>query len=122
MKKKTPNPVDVHVGSRVRARRMMIGMSQEALGEKLDLSFQQVQKYEKGTNRIGSSRLWHIANILQVPVESFFEGLEYNGGETPISEPVDAHTLVLASKIRKFTPRAEKLLLGLVGEIEGVGK
>jgi transcriptional regulator with XRE-family HTH domain len=72
--KKTPNPIDKHVGSRVRMRRMMLSMSQEKLGDALGLTFQQVQKYEKGTNRIGASRLQHISNILQVPVAFFFEG------------------------------------------------
>jgi len=72
--KKTPNPTDKHVGSRVRMRRMMLGMSQEKLGDALDLTFQQVQKYEKGTNRIGASRLQQISHILQVPVSFFFEG------------------------------------------------
>ncbi len=74
MIKKAPNPIDKHVGSRVRMRRMMLGMSQEKLGDALDLTFQQVQKYEKGTNRIGASRLQHISLILQVPVAFFFEG------------------------------------------------
>ena len=72
--KKGPNPIDKHVGSRVRMRRMMLGMTQEKLGDGLGLTFQQVQKYEKGTNRIGASRLQHIARILQVPVAFFFEG------------------------------------------------
>ncbi len=74
MVKKAPNPVDRHVGSRVRMRRILVGMSQEKLGEALGLTFQQVQKYEKGTNRIGASRLQHIARHLGVPVEYFFEG------------------------------------------------
>jgi len=68
MVKKAPNPIDKHVGSRVRMRRMMLGMSQEKLGDALGLTFQQVQKYEKGTNRIGASRLQQISQILQVPV------------------------------------------------------
>jgi transcriptional regulator with XRE-family HTH domain len=72
--KKAPNPVDKHVGSRVRMRRMMLGMSQEKLGDALGLTFQQVQKYEKGTNRIGASRLQQISSILQVPVSFFFDG------------------------------------------------
>lgn len=72
--KKAPNPIDRHVGSRVRMRRMMVGMSQERLGDSLGLTFQQVQKYEKGTNRIGASRLQQIAEILQVPVSYFFDG------------------------------------------------
>ena len=74
MAKKAPNPIDKHVGSRVRMRRMMLGMSQEKLGDALSLTFQQVQKYEKGTNRIGASRLQQISLILQVPVSFFFEG------------------------------------------------
>jgi transcriptional regulator with XRE-family HTH domain len=74
MAKKAPNPTDKHVGSRVRMRRMMLSMSQEKLGDALGLTFQQVQKYEKGTNRIGASRLQQISHILQVPVAFFFEG------------------------------------------------
>ena len=74
MVKKAPNPIDKHVGSRVRMRRMMLGMSQEKLGDALGLTFQQVQKYEKGSNRIGASRLQQISLILQVPVSFFFEG------------------------------------------------
>jgi transcriptional regulator with XRE-family HTH domain len=71
--KKRPNPIDVHVGSRVRLRRNMLGMSQEKLGEKLGITFQQVQKYEKGTNRVGASRLQAIASILDTPVSFFFD-------------------------------------------------
>jgi len=74
MVKKVPNPIDKHVGGRVRMRRMMLSMSQEKLGDALHLTFQQVQKYEKGTNRIGASRLQQISHILQVPVAFFFEG------------------------------------------------
>ena len=72
--KKIPNPIDRHVGSRVRMRRVMLGMSQEKLGEALGLTFQQVQKYEKGTNRIGASRLQQISRTLDVPPAFFFEG------------------------------------------------
>ena len=72
---KSPSPTDRHVGARVRMRRMMLGMSQTKLGDAVGLTFQQVQKYEKGTNRIGASRLQQIAYILQVPVSFFFEGL-----------------------------------------------
>ncbi|RFC62926.1 XRE family transcriptional regulator [Fulvimarina endophytica] len=71
--KKTPNPIDTHVGSRVRLRRNMLGFSQEKLGESLGITFQQVQKYEKGTNRIGASRLQRISEVLNVPVSFFFE-------------------------------------------------
>lgn len=68
-----PNPIDVHVGSRVRLRRTLLGMSQEKLGEAIGLTFQQVQKYERGANRIGSSRLFDLARVLDVPVSYFFE-------------------------------------------------
>lgn len=85
MAKKAPNPIDKHVGSRVRMRRMMLGMSQEKLGNALGLTFQQVQKYEKGTNRIGASRLQQISHILQVPVSFFFDGAPA-GGTTPRAE------------------------------------
>jgi transcriptional regulator with XRE-family HTH domain len=73
-RKKDPNPIDKHVGSRVRMRRMMLAMSQEKLATALGLTFQQVQKYEKGANRIGASRLQQISDVLQVPVAFFFEG------------------------------------------------
>lgn len=81
MAKKAPNPTDKHVGARVRMRRMMLGMSQEKLGDSLDLTFQQVQKYEKGANRIGASRLQQISHILQVPVSFFFEGAPHTPGQ-----------------------------------------
>ncbi len=68
-----PNPIDAHVGTRVRMRRMMLGMSQEKLGDSLGLTFQQVQKYEKGTNRIGASRLFDLARVLGVPIQFFYD-------------------------------------------------
>src|ERR1700760_2601973 len=67
-----PNPIDIHVGSRVRLRRNMLGLSQEKLGEAIGLTFQQVQKYERGANRIGASRLWELSGVLDVPVQFFF--------------------------------------------------
>lgn len=74
--RKAPNPVDAHVGSRLRLRRLTLGFSQEKLGRELGLTFQQVQKYERGANRIGASRLYAIAKILEAPVSYFFEGLD----------------------------------------------
>jgi transcriptional regulator with XRE-family HTH domain len=73
-RKQAPNPTDQHVGARVRMRRKMLAMSQQKLGAALGLSFQQVQKYERGANRIGASRLQQMSHILEVPVEFFFEG------------------------------------------------
>ncbi|HKH81829.1 MAG TPA: helix-turn-helix transcriptional regulator [Methylovirgula sp.] len=78
--KKVPNPIDRHVGSRVRMRRILLGMSQEKLGEALGLTFQQIQKYEKGTNRIGASRLQQISTTLNVPPAFFFDGAPLNSG------------------------------------------
>ena len=70
-----PDPTDKHVGSRVRMRRLMLGLSQTKIADALGLTFQQVQKYEKGVNRISASRLQHMCNVLEVPVSYFFEGL-----------------------------------------------
>ena len=74
VKRTGPNPIDKHVGSRVRMRRNMVGLSQEKVADALGLTFQQVQKYEKGTNRISSSRLHQLARILEVPIPFFFDG------------------------------------------------
>src|SRR4029079_10610297 len=81
---KTPNPIDVHVGGRVRMRRIEVNMAQQILGRQIGLTFQQLQKYEKGTNRIGASRLQQIGKTLQVPASYFFEGAPdgWEGDET----------------------------------------
>ncbi|NQW09271.1 MAG: helix-turn-helix transcriptional regulator [Alphaproteobacteria bacterium] len=84
-----PNPIDVHVGARVRLRRTLLGMSQERLGDALGLTFQQVQKYERGANRIGASRLYDLAKALQVPIGFFFDDL-------PDSVDKDAPTIAPA--------------------------
>ena len=86
-----PHPVDIHVGSRVRMRRTLLGISQEKLGDALGLTFQQVQKYERGANRIGSSRLFEISRILDVPVSFFFEEMSAEAASaTSIAETGDA--------------------------------
>jgi transcriptional regulator with XRE-family HTH domain len=90
MAAKLPNPIDKHVGHRIRLRRMMLGMSQGTLGTALGLTFQQVQKYEKGANRVGASRLQQISETLQVPVAFFFEGAPSLPGRAgPAGEPSD---------------------------------
>ena len=92
-----PNPVDVHVGQRVRMRRTLLGMSQEKLGEAVGLTFQQIQKYERGANRIGASRLWDLSRVLDCPMSFFFEDMNEQtdklsprnlGGEMP---EIEAH-------------------------------
>ena len=88
--KKQPNPIDIHVGSRVRLRRMMLGMSQERLGESLGITFQQIQKYEKGTNRISASRLFQFAQILGVDIPYFFQGADAESALKPEAAPVPA--------------------------------
>ena len=106
MQKKSPGPVDRHIGNRVRMRRNTIGMSQEKLGEALGLTFQQIQKYEKGTNRIGASRLLQIAQILDVGIEYFFEGLpELQGGRVSAESPM-AEFLT--------SPESDRLVRGFV--------
>ena len=79
---RSPNPIDIHVGTRVRLRRQVMKMSQEKLGDQLGVTFQQVQKYERGANRVGASRLWKMSQVLDVPVGFFYDGLEEMGGST----------------------------------------
>ena len=84
----TPNPVDIYVGSRVRLRRTLLGLSQEKLGAALGLTFQQVQKYESGANRISASRLYEFGDVLSVPISYFFDGLsEDEGDPVPVDKP-----------------------------------
>src|SRR5215469_13542399 len=91
-----PNPIDIHVGARVRLRRTLLGMSQEKLGEAIGLTFQQVQKYERGANRVGASRLYELARVLDVPVKFFFDDVDPvrapaipGGFAEPPAEPFD---------------------------------
>src|SRR3974377_2452536 len=105
MAKKAPNPIDKHVGSRVRMRRMMLSMSQEKLGGALGLTFQQVQKYEKGTNRIGASRLQQISHILPVPLAFFF------GGAPTLHGQADAATAPSPTYVSDFLATSDGLAL-----------
>jgi transcriptional regulator with XRE-family HTH domain len=91
---KATNPIDKHVGSRIRMRRMMLGMSQTTLSDGLGLTFQQVQKYEKGTNRIGAGRLQRISELLQVPVPFFFEGAPHLPGQSEANGAAPSPTYV----------------------------
>jgi len=87
------HPVDVHVGKRIRHRRWMVGTTQQQLAESVGIKFQQIQKYETGMNRVSASRLWDIANVLDVPVSFFFEGLEAeNQGGSESAAPADILT------------------------------
>lgn len=95
-----PHPTDVHVGKRLREVRIMRGLTQTQLGEKLGISFQQVQKYEKGTNRIGCSRLWDMCTILEVPVTFYFEGLADKAADE--DEHISRRALQLAKELDKI--------------------
>ena len=92
------HPVDLHIGQRVRQRRWLLGMTQEQLAEKVGIKFQQIQKYETGANRISSSRLWDISEVMDVPVNFFFDGLDWiderEAGKKNISEDKEALDLV----------------------------
>lgn len=132
--RKSPNPIDVHVGSRVRLRRMLIGMSQEKLGEQLGLTFQQVQKYEKGSNRIGASRLYQIAQILGVPVQFFYDDMgttsvsgqgfsEGEAGENVMDFVSSSEGLALNRAYAKITePQLRRRILELVRSLSGEGE
>ena len=121
---RSPNPVDIHVGTRVRLRRQLLKMSQEKLGDQLGVTFQQVQKYERGTNRVGASRLWRMSQVMDVPVSFFYEGLETEdtkyefaeGDQTPIVydfiNSTDGVSLAVAvSKIENKAVRRQVLEL-----------
>ncbi len=105
--KRSPNPIDKHVGARVRMRRIMLSMSQEKLAEALGVTFQQVQKYEKGANRIGASRLQEISRTLQVPPSFFFDGAPAGGVPTGMGFEEEA----AASFVTDFLSTSEGLQL-----------
>jgi len=117
----SPDPVDIHVGQRVRARRKMLGLSQTQLGKELGVTFQQVQKYERGTNRIGSSRLFKMSTSLDVPVAYFFEGAETKlPGYHENLEALDGEAFerqetqeLVEAYYRIADPRIRKKVLGL---------
>lgn len=129
--KKKPNPIDTHVGSRVRLRRTMLGMSQEKLGEALGITFQQVQKYEKGSNRIGASRLQHISDVLNVPVAYFFEdapgspaqtgsGMNETGSDYVVDFLSTSEGLQLnRAFVRIADPKVRKRVIDLVRTLAG---
>jgi transcriptional regulator with XRE-family HTH domain len=125
MPRKKPDPNDQHVGSRLRMRRMMMAMSQTDLGEAVGITFQQIQKYEKGTNRISASRLQQFSNLLEVPVPFFFEGLPNAGnGQDGMAADVVAlfstrDGLRLARSFLKIKNRnTRRRIVELVGAID----
>lgn len=120
MGKKQPDPIDVKVGARIRMRRITLGISQEKLAEALGLTFQQVQKYEKGTNRIGASRVLRIATALKVPVSYFYEGIEQATATGP--DPVQAMLMdragaALAAAFQRLPHDARAAVLTVVEQI-----
>ncbi len=127
MARRDPNYIDVHVGSRIRVRRQLINMSQERLGELLGITFQQVQKYEKGTNRISASRLFYTAKTLGVSIQFFFEGLPGQDGDIGMSESpqVDDFTsalmspegVQLAKVFREADSHKKKLIVNLARQV-----
>ncbi len=114
-----PNPVDVHVGKRIRERRVSLGMSQTDIGEYLGLTFQQIQKYERGANRISASKLWALSHFLEVSVEWFFEGLgKASKGRKDVMTRPEAHQL--ARNYSACPASTRKRLLALIRETAGV--
>lgn len=115
-----PDPVDVHVGARVRERRVMLGLSQTTLATKIGLTFQQVQKYERGANRVSASMMWRMAEVLDVPISYFFDGLERN---KPAGQPDqwDPAVLRLARRIRTLPLSVRNSLAALVGSLVNEG-
>ncbi len=127
MTRRDPNFIDVHVGNRIRMRRQLVGMSQEKLGELLGITFQQVQKYEKGANRISASRLYMSAKVLGVAVQFFFDdlpGVESHGGlgeareeDTVFSSLMNAEGVNLAKAFRDATSANKRKLISTVAKL-----
>lgn len=127
MTRRDPNFVDVHVGSRMRMRRQLLGMSQEKLGELLGITFQQVQKYEKGANRISASRLYYSAKILGVAVQFFFEdlpGVEVNNGmgearqeDAVLAALMNVEGIVLAKAFRDADSANKRKLISTIAKV-----
>ena len=126
------NTVDSHVGARVRLRRMLLGMSQEKLGESLGLTFQQVQKYEKGVNRIGASRLFDLAHVLGVPVQFFYDEFDQSGHTTMAGfaeRPAETYVVDFLSSreglelnkafVRISDPKVRRSVIDLVRSLAG---
>jgi transcriptional regulator with XRE-family HTH domain len=131
-----PNPMDAHVGTRVRLRRMLLGMSQEKLGEHLGLTFQQVQKYEKGVNRIGASRLFDLSRVLGVPVQFFYDEAPAEVADTSMTpgfaeRPAESYVLEFLSTreglelnkafVKIADPRIRRSVVELVRSLGGEG-
>jgi transcriptional regulator with XRE-family HTH domain len=108
-----PDPIDVYVGSRLRERRVSLGMSQTVLADRLGLTFQQVQKYERGANRLSASALWRAADAVDVPVSYFFDGLS-QGHAVAADDQLDVIVLKLTQKIRKLDPSVREKLSALI--------
>ena len=127
MTRRDPNFIDVHVGNRIRVRRQLVGMSQEKLGELLGITFQQVQKYEKGANRISASRLYMSAKVLGVAVQFFFDdlaGVENHGGmseareeDTVLSSLMNADGVTLAKAFRDASSTTKRKLITSVARL-----
>lgn len=112
-----PNPVDIHVGNRIRLRRTLLGISQEQLAEALGITFQQVQKYERGMNRVGASRMWDISNILEVPVGFFYEDMAPDiKSQSPrcLKMPANANLKPLVNETEIVDPMSTQEMIELV--------
>lgn len=113
-----PHPVDIHVGNRIRLRRTLLGMSQEKLGNALNLTFQQVQKYERGANRLSASRLWEVAKVLDVPLSFFFDDMP---GELATTNSFsDGESIEVAEYGFDMKDLTSKEVLGLVKDFKGI--
>lgn len=118
-----PNPIDLHVGNRLRCRREALNITQELLGDAIDVSFQQIQKYERGLNRVSASRLFMAACALRVPVSYFFEDMDpgvYRGQVIPAKDPSRrTENMVLIRDMERLTPEQAQAVRNLVSSIVG---
>lgn len=124
--KGTPSKVDIHVGARLRTRRGVMGLSQEALANKVGLTFQQIQKYERGTNRISAGRLYELAQILEVPVSYFFDEIEEGEQQAPViekkkakeSETFERNVLKIARTVVSLSADEQKAVMAVASAFQ----
>ena len=114
---KAPHPIDIHVGQRLKQQRKLQGISQENLAKQLGITFQQIQKYENGTNRISASKLYELSQILKTPIQFFFENYEKSTQQIEKPSELTTKELTLIKSFRQLTPAQQQALISLINKL-----
>ena len=114
---KSPHPIDIHVGQRLKQQRILQGISQESLAKQLGITFQQIQKYENGTNRISASKLYELSQILKTPIQFFFENYQKSTQPIEKSSELTTKELHLIKNFRQLNPAQQQALTSLISKL-----